>query len=298
MNNHIIMNDDKLSYFNTYGLEDYFIRFPIEMFITVDTNTEIIEYLLKLLYAISSILFLFFGGFYLSMFIYVKLTTNNYLADELDDLDDINDYKNKYMELYLELKENELDKPFLEKLKDIFVQDETPYGKLFMNYDNNYECFTYYTDKKDIPYAYLETVARYYIIKNDCKNIYFHYNDEYNKLNLKKEKENQEKENQEKENQEKENQEKEKQEREKDKDNLKHKVVDNELKKEKKSVFASLKNYKNDKIIKKNNESIYIPEKCNKFIYKGKLLDYESLYYPSTNDDFENIDYNTFKKNL
>ena len=297
MNNHIIMDtpifinhDDKLydfkayDYVNTYD-DDEFIRSPIEMFITLDTNTERIEYLLKLLYAISSLVFLFFGGFYLSMLIYVKLTSNNYLADELeqlDELDDFNDYKNKYMELYLELKENELDKPFLEKLKDIFVEDETPYGKLFMNYDDKLECFTYYTDKKDIPYEYLETVARSYIIKNDCKNIYFDYNDEYKKFNLKVEKEEKE----------------EKEKVEKEKVDLKHPLLDNEVKKEKKSVFASLKNYKNEKIIKKNNESTYIPEKCNKFIYKGKLLDYESLYYPSTNDDFENIDYNTFKKNL
>ena len=38
-----------------------------------------------------------------------------------------------------------------------------------MNYDNSNNLFVYYTNTKDIPYKYLETVSRQFVIVNDCK---------------------------------------------------------------------------------------------------------------------------------
>ena len=55
-----------------------------------------------------------------------------------------------------------------EKLKDIFIKEDTPAGVIYLNYNIDYESFDYYTNKT-IPYKYLDTVARKYMIDNNCK---------------------------------------------------------------------------------------------------------------------------------
>ena len=162
--------------------------------------------------------------------------------------------------------------------KDIFLDNETPDGKIIMNYDNSLQGFTYYTDKKNIPYNYLETVARLYVIKHDCKYIYIN-----SELELEKSK--------------KINDEKIENEKviKRENDNCEevNKIA------EKKNVFAKLKSYKNEKMSNNKKDNIIIPEKMNKYIYKGKLLDYELIINMKNNvdDDFERLDYSTFKKN-
>jgi hypothetical protein len=47
----------------------------------------------------------------------------------------------------------------------------TPKGRIIMYYDFEKESFTYYCDTKDVPYLYLETVARKYALTYHCKKI-------------------------------------------------------------------------------------------------------------------------------
>lgn len=51
------------------------------------------------------------------------------------------------------------------------IIEETPLGKVLMYYDSKNETFCYH-GKKNIPYNYLETVARKYVRKYDCRPLY------------------------------------------------------------------------------------------------------------------------------
>jgi len=47
----------------------------------------------------------------------------------------------------------------------------TPKGRIIMYYDFEKESFIYHCDTKDVPYLYLETVARKYALTYHCKKI-------------------------------------------------------------------------------------------------------------------------------
>ena len=63
----------------------------------------------------------------------------------------------------------------IEKLKNTFVMEKTPLGNVMMSYNNSKNSFEYYSDNT-IPYRYLETVARKYVIFFDCKMLYVDMN--------------------------------------------------------------------------------------------------------------------------
>ena len=80
--------------------------------------------------------------------------------------------------------EKEDDEPYEESedlvsLKDNFIEEKSPRGIIYMAYDNSIDSYIYYSKTKDIPYKYLETVARKYVIDNKCLNIYVDYKEEY-----------------------------------------------------------------------------------------------------------------------
>jgi len=83
------------------------------------------------------------------------------------------EYTAKYTEEYANLKERELSEDDLLTLNTRYVKEETPGGEVVMSYDKDTGCFSYYTDNlKEITYAILETVARKFVVENDCKTIY------------------------------------------------------------------------------------------------------------------------------
>ena len=89
-------------------------------------------------------------------------------------------YEYKYIEKFDKVKEKNdgnlcVSEP---NFKNNFVMDNTPYGNVIMNYDKENELFMYYCDKRDIPYKYLETVARKYVINNKCLSLYVDIRDE------------------------------------------------------------------------------------------------------------------------
>ena len=52
------------------------------------------------------------------------------------------------------------------------VHQKTPRGDVIMYYDDDLSSFVYYCDDKSIPYNFLETVARRYVIDNRCPQKY------------------------------------------------------------------------------------------------------------------------------
>jgi hypothetical protein len=176
----------------------------------------------------------------------------------------INDnYENKYYEKYEALDNIKLSKDELISLKNNIVLENSPRGTIIMYYDNDTEVFDYYADSKDIPYLYLEAVARKYAISFNCKCIV---------VDIKKELE------------------------EAKKEKI---IVKSTITPKNEGTFANFKNYNRKgtggaKTI--NNKSI-IRENANRYKYKGKIIDYSGFKKNnSTKKQGQKIDYNTFKK--
>ena len=58
-----------------------------------------------------------------------------------------------------------------ENLKYNILMENTPNGNVLMFYDSTNDSFVYYSDKV-IPYRFLDTVGRKYVIHFKCKNVY------------------------------------------------------------------------------------------------------------------------------
>lgn len=58
------------------------------------------------------------------------------------------------------------------------VMEYTPNGNVFMKYNLDNEGFDYWSDYKEIPFNYLETVARKYVNMFNCSDLYLREEDE------------------------------------------------------------------------------------------------------------------------
>ena len=85
--------------------------------------------------------------------------------DELEVLDDI-----------------DLSKKDMEKLKNLYIVEDTPLGEIKMCYSCDTETFWYYSKNKNISYPTLDAVARRYAVKHNCKQICINYRKEVEKL--------------------------------------------------------------------------------------------------------------------
>ena len=185
-----------------------------------------------------------------------------YRGDEYDD-EDIEEeekkeeelpFENRYFKEYDELEEKELTEDFVKDLTLNVIREETPKGEVLMYYSHEHESFVYYAKTKEIPYKYLETLARRYVIIYDCKKLYIDIRKEYEKgLNKYKElKENK----------------------------TIDSVVSGEVEKnenKKKQLFASFKTYnRKGEVNAKQKDKIYIlREKANRYSYRGKIEEYK-----------------------
>jgi hypothetical protein len=215
----------------------------------------------------------------------------NYRGDEYDEEDGDEDgdrdveeipYENRYFKEYDDLEEKDLTEDFVKDLTLNVIREETPKGEVLMYYSHEHESFIYYAKTKEIPYKYLETLARKYVIIYDCKKLYIDIRKEYEKgLNKYKElKEN--------------------------------KTIDsgsgssaggdkNENKK--KQLFASFKTYnRKGEVNAKQKDKIYIlREKANRYSYRGKIEEYkeDKRENEQSCDDTtmeKKIDFSSFKK--
>ena len=111
-----------------------------------------------------------FGGFWLLSMIFKDKPIN----DESDDEEEVIPYEEMYVSDIREALENpcEIDDEKLKALELSNVSDFTPRGMVTMLYSKNTESFWWFADKKDIPFSYLETVARKYVSVFDCPQLY------------------------------------------------------------------------------------------------------------------------------
>ena len=163
----------------------------------------------------------------------------------------INKFEDKYMEEVKKINERELTDDQLSQLKYSIVLENTPMGNIVMYYDQDTEMFSYYSDRREIPYKYLDVIARKYVKVFDCKMIYTLIEDELEAS-------------------------KKKLEDVKEKNNIQIEIKKKEKEKEKKKdIFAAYKNYniKSDQPVK--DEDYLIKENINKFKRIGLLKDYQ-----------------------
>jgi len=108
--------------------------------------------------------------------------TSEYRTKHMKDMRDKNElkiskleeepYENKYYDKFQEMDSSqELEEDYVKSLKNNVLYEMTPKGRIIMYYDFEKESFIYYCDTKDVPYLYLETVARKYAITYHCKKI-------------------------------------------------------------------------------------------------------------------------------
>ena len=92
--------------------------------------------------------------------------TGNLEVEEEEDEDEKELYEEKYP---LKKKNNTNKEPNTELLS---VMEYTPNGNVFMKYNLDNEGFDYWSDYKEIPFNYLETVARKYVNMFNCSDLY------------------------------------------------------------------------------------------------------------------------------
>jgi tetratricopeptide (TPR) repeat protein len=200
-------------------------------------------------------------------------------------------FENRYFTEYDDLEEKELTDQFVKDLTLNVIREETPKGEVLMYYSHEMESFIYYAKTKEIPYKYLETLARKYVIMYDCKRIYVDIRKEYEKgLNKYKEL----------------------------KENKTPEGVTGGTagtgggggEKKKKQIFVSFKTYnRKGEVNAKQKDKIYIlREKANRYSYRGKIEEYKEEYKEDTIGDEETneqhdecgmekkIDFSSFKK--
>jgi len=253
---------------------DYTMDIDNNLTISTSNFYEESNFFLKKVFIIVGVLF---SGSYLAVVIIANLLFTNvereykkiygYDSDQ-EDIFDI-----KYIDEYNNLEDKEIED--LTVFKDLIVYENTPDGFVILGYDTNKESFFYYSDYKNIKYYYLEVVARKFVVENNCKNLLINSYDELMKnlsimINKKKEK----------------------------RDKI-----------ETPSVFANFKSSEINKKksidynLKMKDTELPVSEKSNNYIYMGSIDDYEKLYVrekdPSykkmDTEEFENIDYNSFK---
>ena len=270
---------DKNSFFSFKKHNDLFVKNYTDM-----TFDDIYRYYLILMwFGVTCGLSAYaFKQFYLLCVMIWK-----YRGDEDDDENDAAvevpeiAFENRYFTEYDDLEEKDLTDKFVKDLTLNVIREETPKGEVLMYYGHEMESFIYYSKTKEIPYKYLETLARKYVIMYDCKKLYVDIRKEYekglNKYNEMKE----------------------------------NKTPEGGTggtggeggggEKKKKQLFVSFKTYnrKGEVNIKQKDKIYILREKANRYSYRGKIEEYKEEEHDIVNNDIvkdKKIDFSSFKK--
>ena len=195
-------------------------------------------------------------------------------------------YTDKYTKEFEDLKERELDEVDFLNFNTCYMKEETPGGVVIMSYNKETECFSYYTDNlKEITYDILETVARKFVVENDCKTIYTICKSKEEKTETKRSTY-------------------EEWEWDPEFDEVEE-VEEVEEKQQPPSVFAKFKKYNTGgKGSVPNFKSVInVVEQTNHFRFNGKIYDYEEIVKrneieQNSREPTKNLDYASYKKQL
>jgi hypothetical protein len=279
-------------------------------FYNVNANEELDwEDILNYYYTLT----IYFGvsTLYIYVIYYVSQYSNGYyrnlyeFADDDDDEEEDQEnnskkdipYEMKWFEEFDDMgeeeeeEEEELTEEFVNNLSLNTITETTPRGDVLMYYSSKLGTFVYHSKTKEIPYNYLETVARKYVIEYNCKKLYIDIRKEYEK-GLNKYKEIKAKEDK----------------------NAADGGVDETKENKKKQIFANFKTYnRKGEVHSKQKDKIYIlKEHANRYSYRGRIEEYSEAKVESCLDkkvlenmgdkrsDEEkranNIDFASFKK--
>ena len=88
----------------------------------------------------------------------------------------------EYLDEFNELNNIKLVDENLNLLEHKYIKQKTPKGEVLMNYNHSNSSFDYYCKKSNsIDFLYLDVVARIYVVKYNCKNIFI---DNYDNFEL------------------------------------------------------------------------------------------------------------------
>lgn len=304
--------------FNISQYISQYITISQDSFYNINANQDL-EWNDILNYYYSVTIYITVSTLYLYGIYYISCYSNGYYRSIFDigdgdddeeeentnDTNDTNDntdtkkdiaYQVKWFEEFDEMSDDEqqegeeLTEEFVNNLSLNTITETTPRGDVLMYYSSKLGSFVYHSHTKEIPYSYLETVARKYVIEYNCKKLYIDIRKEYEK-GVKKYKEI-----------------KAKEEEKSDADDTKEKEN------KKKQLFANFKTYnRKGEVHNKQKDKIYIlKEQANRYSYRGKIEEYSEAKVESCLDKkvlesmgdkrseeekrVNDIDFATFKK--
>lgn len=176
----------------------------------------------------------------------------------------------------------------LKTKKNSIIIEKTPLGNVIMFYNYETGSFVYYSDNT-IPYRFLETVSRKYVITYNCKNIYVDINVVIKEVEDKLNKEDEERKQKEK------DERKQKEEEDQRKKEQNDKIILDNIKKPKRDVFAKFKSYnkENSKSVvtsgapvktnnvnnntNEQNNRVILKDRANRYTCEGRLMNYNIL---------------------
>jgi len=175
----------------------------------------------------------------------------------------------------------------LEQLATCVLFETTPVGNVIMTYNAKKEVFEYYSDCS-VPYRYLDTACRKYVVTFGCKPLYIDMNEEVKVSEAKTKQLREEKE----------------KEKEKEKENTKDTG-------KKKNVFAKFKTYNKDlgrgggappknsmpgtqKV--EDSEPMIVKERTNKFLCLGKTMNFSTGNKMARKETNKKLSFADFKK--
>ena len=159
--------------------------------------------------------------------------------------------------------EQEMTEGFVNNLSLKTITETTPRGDVLMYYSSKQGAFVYHSKTKEIPYSYLETVARKYVIEYNCKKLYIDIRKEYEK-GVQKYKEI----------------------KAKDEKNAADGNDGEKKENKKKQIFANFKTYnRKGEVHNKQKDKIYIlKEQANRYSYRGRIEEYSEAKVESCLD--------------
>ena len=271
--------------FNISQYISQYITISQDSFYNINANQDL-EWNDILNYYYSVTIYVIVSSLYLYGIYYISCYSNGYyrsifdIGDEDEDDDDTNDntdtkkdiaYQVKWFEEFDEMSDDEqqegeeLTEEFVNNLSLNTITETTPRGDVLMYYSSKLGTFVYHSHTKEIPYNYLETVARKYVIEYNCKKLYIDIRKEYEK-GVKKYKEIKAK--------------------EEEDNNAADGGVDETKENKKKQIFANFKTYnRKGEVHNKQKDKIYIlKEQANRYSYRGKIEEYSEAKVESCLD--------------
>ena len=148
----------------------------------------------------------------------------------------------------------------LDKFMDNYILEHTPLGNIYMRYNNSKKSFEYFSNNT-IPYRYLESAGRKYVMTYWCKPLFIDIEEELKRAEVKYEEDKKKKE-----------------------DHEKKRIESNNNNNMSKDVIARLKNYNKENLAGHQSTSSYKPQAKNRAHSNYALPPQVKLNLPNVNE--------------